>query len=247
MTKNIFRFGFLIALIALTSVGCFKVGEEDPGISLRSRSSRISGEWKMSAGAWTETQFNSKSIVKGILIPTLSQKMREVIFPQVKGEVYTVNYTYDGSKLTASDASGNSEVMDYTSDIVIDKDGSFTRNEYWKRVESGQGWTNTFEHWNTVTGTWYFMEGNKDMEVKDNERVAFQINVDEDKYIYNYSGDISTYTYTDTYEGIANSYIEIFAIAGLANKEMIITLDQKESDEENNYYEVKGTVTFIQE
>lgn len=247
MTKNMFKFGFLILLIAVTSVGCFKVGEEDPGISLRSRSSRISGEWKMSAGTWTETEYNAKGSFKGILIPTLSQKMREVIFPQSKGETFTVNYSYDGAKLTASDASGNTEVMDFTSEIIIDKDGSFTRTEYWKSVEIYGDFTYTYEHWSTYEGTWYFMEGNDDLEVKDNERVAFQISKEYDKYSYNNNGTIEIFEYTDTYEGASNSNVEIFTLSGLANKEMIVTLDQKQTDSDGDFFQIDGSVTYIQE
>lgn len=56
MSKKLYNLAFIaIAIIGLTTVSSCKKGENDPFLSLKSRKSRISGEWKLVEGTSTST------------------------------------------------------------------------------------------------------------------------------------------------------------------------------------------------
>lgn len=204
-----------IALIATIFVGC-KKGENDPFMSLLSRTARITGVWNLTSADYDH-------IYSG-------------------GEVGTFSYSYDGTQMTRT-LDGDGETYDYSEKVTIEKDGTFKvevkeEDLYWSyNYETGEYtsgiWTTTLE------GVWYFLEGNSDLDVKDQERVEFLIEnykeVDPD-------GD----TYEVNYSGKSNSYDQMFLLDKLANKEMVTLYDFEVSEGSDTYRET-GTSTYIRE
>lgn len=100
MKKHILKLSLLsLALVAVgTFAGC-KKGENDPGISLKSRKSRLTGEWKLTKGEAKSTSGGNTTTVT----------FTETSATQVSGGT-TTNFTYS---------------MEYK----FEKDGTYTLNE----------------------------------------------------------------------------------------------------------------------
>lgn len=118
----------LIAAFAMPAFVACKKGKNDPAISLKSRKSRLVGEWKLSEG--------TNTIVDG---------------------ANTVTLNYNGSTVSAS--TGGS--VSYTQTVVVNKDGT------WESTIMQDGDLQVNE------GQWYFMDANKDNDIKSKECVAF--------------------------------------------------------------------------
>ncbi len=90
---------FFALVIAFS--GC-KKGEDDPFLSLRSRTARLAGEWKLSSADLSVTSGSS-----------------------------TYHYVYNGSILTITNTySGHSstDTYSYTESFTIDKDGTYSKS-----------------------------------------------------------------------------------------------------------------------
>jgi hypothetical protein len=99
------RFLIAVLVLALASpifVGC-KKGENDPGISLKSRNSRLIGEWKLVSFEGTYQGVSS-------------------------GTAYTVTYKFDGNNYTES-SNGSSASGTGSFTMEIGKDGVYTYSE----------------------------------------------------------------------------------------------------------------------
>ena len=92
--KN-FKRALLILVVVLMALPACKKGKDDPGISLRSRKARLSGEWKLTAGTTTSTGGSS-----------------------------TTTDVYNGSTCTETQGT-NSVTFAYTEKITFDKKGTF--------------------------------------------------------------------------------------------------------------------------
>jgi hypothetical protein len=127
-TKNNFIYSILIAGIATTTVftGC-KKGENDPFISLKSRTSRLAGEWKVSEGSgenvnngtkttWTQTE-TSKTTVSGSQ-STTDQITAEYTFDKEgtykSKEVRVSKYTVFGTEYTETVTTDEEGVWNFT-------------------------------------------------------------------------------------------------------------------------------------
>ena len=170
MKKNFFRIALLVIVggLVMASSGC-KKGENDPSISLRSRTARLAGEWNLSAKDYKESSVSDNSST-------------------------TETVTYDGSILTTvtvrkyKDWTGkdttvtNTETDSYTEKLTINKDGSFE-----KEIIYGKTKTN-------IEGNWMWMDGNSEQELKNKQAIVLSITkytyVDEDgeTSYYNESG-----------------------------------------------------------
>lgn len=98
MSKKIFYFAFVafaIAGMSTMTTSC-KKGENDPGLSLRSRMARVTGEWKLEEG--TRTSSNTFG-----------------------GATVTSTTTYTNSSYTTS----NGFTSQYTEKLTIEKDGTY--------------------------------------------------------------------------------------------------------------------------
>ena len=85
----------LIAIGGLTTITGCKKGENDPFLSLKSRTARISGEWKLSEGTITETYGGGGAT------------------------------TTDVTTYTSSTVSQGGSTTSYTETMTIEKDGTF--------------------------------------------------------------------------------------------------------------------------
>jgi hypothetical protein len=145
------------ALISVNIESC-KKGDGDPFLSLRSRKSRLTGDWKVSALTSTY-KYNNK----------------------------TYETTFDGLKkkmvLTVKDTLINGSATDfittenYLGEIMIDyhKNGTYNYSETFQDVGTGNAITKDFK------GDWYFMGGNSQNEYKNKELLAMQVT----EYSYN--------------------------------------------------------------
>lgn len=193
--------------------GC-KKGENDPALSLLSRKARLSGSWELSSANYTNNY---------------------------DGDITT--YSYDGTLMTIT-GNGNTDVKNWSEKITINKDGSFTSTE----TRDYQYYDyNDFE-WKTGTyieaieGIWFFVDGNKDLDVKSKERVAFQVQ----KSTTTYPTSNGTETYTNTYSGQSNSQINLILLDELAKKEIIMKYDYSHLNSSTDLYTISGTSTYTQ-
>ncbi len=125
--------------------------------------------------------------------------------------------TYTGA--TVSSSLGGSQ--SYTETVEIIKDGTYKRtviNDGATRVETGQ---------------WYFMEGNKDNDIKSKEVVSFF----ETQIVYTPAGGVAT---TATYTGVTPDYT--WRLDELKNKEIIVLID--ETSNSGTASSTKGTMTY---
>ena len=143
--KTLKRISFL-AIAALFFAPTFqscKKGEEDPGLSLRSRTARLAGEWTVTEMNQTATSENTNSSSGGSLSSGTSVE----------------DYSFDGTALTiySTNTSVNSGLTNTYKDTMvydavsmtytIEKDGTFKSTNDMMATE-----TNTYS-WGTVTYT----------------------------------------------------------------------------------------------
>jgi hypothetical protein len=206
----------VIMMISITFIGC-KKGENDPFLSLLSRTARITGVWNLTSADYDHVYTDN-------------------------GGSETYGYSFDGSQMTRT-LDGDGETYDYSEKVTIDKDGTFKveiseEDLYWsynyvtQEYESGVYKT-------TITGVWYFLDGNKELEIKDKERVEFLVTKLKE---VNPDGETSE---TD-YSGRSNSYDQMFLLDKLANKEMVALFDYTVSEGSDSYQET-GTTTYTRE
>lgn len=105
----------LLGALIVPFTSC-KKGENDPFLSLKSRKSRLVGDWELTSGEVTTTSTGS-------------------------GSTYTTTETYNGSSKVTSSTSGSSSVT-YTETWTFEKDESFsnTVNEDGKSYVSSGFW-----------------------------------------------------------------------------------------------------------
>jgi hypothetical protein len=155
----------VMALVAVTTFTGCKKGEEDPFISLRSRTSRITGEWLVNSFETTENSTNSSSTNNVTSTGSTTQTHK------YDGTTYSVSGSTTNQNTTVNDAPGTGKA---TISYLFEKDGSvkMTRST---EITSEQtvvqqnspstGWTTTTVNTVTTTenmvwtGTWNFLDG----------------------------------------------------------------------------------------
>src|SRR5687768_17542969 len=104
MKKSLFTL-LACMVIAVAFTGCFRKGEDDPFISLRTRNTRLINNWKLTNYSGTVTEDGS----------------------------YTTTYSYANNKLTVATSGGEalpySNTEDYKMELDIKKDGTFNIRE----------------------------------------------------------------------------------------------------------------------
>jgi trimeric autotransporter adhesin len=227
-TKKLFFALAVAALVAPTLESC-KKGEEDPGLSFRSRRNRVAGEWKVikwdevSRGTNNNTNTNSSGTT------TSSSSWSQTI--AFDGANIKVTYTNNSG---VSSVSGTGE-MTYT----FEKDGTFKATSKTKIVsvetDSGSGYsekeTTTTDETVTYTGTWNFMGGVGD-EVSSKEALVMSYTqrdvstTEVSVYEYTITSTGTTYTSTTTttstskYSYASTDVDETWMLKRLANKEI---------------------------
>jgi hypothetical protein len=165
---------FVILFFALIStiIESCKKGDGDPFLSLRSRKSRLTGDWKVSS---------LKSTYK------YSNKTFETTFDGLnKKVVITVKDT-----IISGSATNFITTQSYYGEIVIDyhKNGSYIYTETFQDVGTGNAITKDYK------GDWYFMGGNSQNDYKNKELLAMQVTE------FNYNSYIDD-DYSTIYQGM---------------------------------------------
>jgi hypothetical protein len=165
---------------------------------------------------------------KGENDPTISLKSRkarlcgdwtlkEGSMTETNGGTVTI-YTYNGT--TVSVSTGGS--ANYTEAMTIEKDGTFK----FTRVSNGNTWV--------YEGQWYFMDGNKDKDIKNKEIVAFY----ETSITYTVGGNPPQVA---TYSGVAPDFV--WQLDELKSKEIIVITNTSSTSGGTTDTEV-GTMTY---
>jgi len=152
-----------------------------------------------------------------------------------KGKSYTETYSFDDGTgiMTYSYKTGIIDFDDnytYSRVLTINKDNSFVDIETI---------TNDGVRVTTTEGYWFFAPKNDDLDLKNKERVVFQIT----KITVDNDGDVSF----DEYNGATNSTTNIIDLTKLSNKQITINLDYTRTDEDGLRYSISGSQIFIQE
>ena len=211
--KKLISLTIISAMVLSTFVGC-KKGENDP-FSLLSRTARITGVWNLTAADYNVTDVDD-------------------------GDTDIESYTYNGTQMTMTE-DGNGETYNYSEKITIDKDGTFVTitEEEIDYFDFNTLQTETGIRTETIEGVWYFLDGNKDLEVKNKERVEFlvekfkQVDPDGDTYEYEMAG-------------LSNAFVNIILLDKLANDELVTLFDyiQTFGGDSNSK---AGTMTYSKE
>jgi hypothetical protein len=194
--KKVLSLSMAIVLIAVLFSSC-KKGENDPFLSLKSRTSRLSREWKMSSADMTTTYTTSS------YTSTTTTSFDGTTITQ------TSVYTVGGS------SSSNTTTYTFSNEVEFAKDGTFTETI----IDDGDSETNS--------GIWSWVYGNEDIDLKNKEAIVLTytsgdgytlsgISLDPDviyafeklssselvivhDYSANYDGDVETTTGTMTF------------------------------------------------
>ncbi len=232
----------LTNVLALLSIGVLlapalescKKGEEDPGLSLRSRKGRVAGEWNVSSYDETTTYTQNSSSFIGPSTTSSSSNG-------------TLKVTFDGEKFTTENITNNSSGGSSSIKIVapgefkysFKKDGTFTLTQTKTYEETEKEETNTYALETvtkndvnvTIKGTWNFVLGVNN-DIKNKQFIVFtfleeenktKINK-EDKLTIKSSGQTNTtttiteVTENSTYE--TKEISQTWELIRLANKEI---------------------------
>lgn len=153
----------------------------------------------------------------------------------VTGKNTTETYSFDDATSImaytfSSSIINSNKNYKYSRVLTIKKDGTFTDVE--TKTDNGVKTT-------TKTGYWYFAPAVKDLDIKNKERVVFQIS----RVDINDDGDVSY----DIYDGTSNTYTDIIDLEQLSNKQITITLDYTKTDENGLKSSTSGTEVFTHE
>ncbi|MBN2890370.1 MAG: hypothetical protein JXL97_00755 [Bacteroidales bacterium] len=148
----------------------------------------------------------------------------------------TTVYSYDGdSELMTETFTGNNnsgtETYTYSKILTINKDNSY--NDLETIVNGG---TSTFE----TEGFWYFAPSNDELDVKNKERVVFEIT----KITHTSDNDNNWF---DSYSGATNSRVDVFLLDQLSNKQITVLFDYTATDDDGLVYSISGSAVFSQE
>jgi hypothetical protein len=143
----------VIALLSTISITSCKKGENDPFLSLKSRTSRLTGEWKLTSGTVKETSTSGSSTTTTTTTYTETSK----------------------TEVTTSGSSSQTDVFNYTQDIVFEKTGGYSSIVVETQISSdGSDIPSNYQTTTTdnETGHWAFLGKNKDTDLKKKEAIA---------------------------------------------------------------------------
>jgi hypothetical protein len=214
----------VLALLALAAVApSCKKGDEDPGLSLRSRKGRFAGEWKIDEIKTDETMtsvyvptYNSNAIGYTNTVKTTTT-LTSTDYSQVR------NYTSTQVGSTSSTTTDKGTVTDLT--FTAEKDGTWKSKLSYK-VTSSQTDNNpavVMDYTYTIEreGTWQFLGKNKGLEEKNKESVLLATTKET---VYTKSvgsgSNPTTNENTNTFTYGKNENVEVWHLSMLKNKEM---------------------------
>jgi hypothetical protein len=143
--KTLVKASFIVAVASIVFTGC-KKGENDPFLSLKSRTSRLAQEWKLASADFTETSSSTSGSV----------------------DYYSsTHYTYDGTKMNESSSitvgtntTTSTDSYLYSVEIDLAKEGSFEQ-------------TLTYDGSTSVgSGYWTWIHKIKDQDLSNKEAIV---------------------------------------------------------------------------
>ena len=197
----------VIALLVISAVlpAC-KKGADDPFLSLRSRKSRVAGEWTVS------TLTDSRNSVKSGGSGSSNYNVTEVV--KVDGSSYSDTYTESGSSDTE-----NGTVSTYT--IKFEKDGKWNSIFEYSVVTTNPSITHTVTTRTESSGTWNFLGKIGDAKNKENISVSTIsekiTSTTQDTFT---PGSTLTDVNVTTKTYAENENVEIWKLTELKNKEL---------------------------
>ncbi len=213
----------IIALLIVSSFTACKKGDNDP-FSLRSRKARLTGVWVLKNVDLKETEVND-------------------------GNTNITAYAYDGTIMTVTE-NGESGSYSYSETIEIKKDGTFVANSSEsKQILNQTGETTTWTTKVKNSGVWNFLYGNKELGVKNKERVQFIM--EKSTITFNF-GEGNVNVIENTFEGEFSqaflfgpfeNNIGTGLLDRLSNKELVFNLDNTTAMGED-YIKITGTKTY---
>jgi hypothetical protein len=246
-TKKLIIALSVAALVAPTLESC-KKGENDPGLSLRSRKGRVAGEWKVSKmdykASSTGSSVETYTPISGpATVTNTSYTQDETISFDGTNFKHTEKYSNTNNNVTTtSDTTytGTGEIK-----FTFEKDGTFTKSETRKYTRTNvttpftgatQTVTWTQETTETTTGTWNFTAGiGKENKNKDGLVLTFvsteiktTTNNKSDFTFNNTTTTTTTVTNrTDKVTYDTNEIHENWYLDRLANKEIVAKVSGK--------------------
>ena len=144
MKNKALKLGIILFVGIITFSGCTKKGEDDPFLSLRTRTARLTGEWNV-------VTYDSKSLGGST-----------TIIEKIDGSSYTETYITNGQ--------GRTYIGTATHTITIEKDGTYENIFNSTSTADGRTYIDNYKE----KGVWYWAEGNKELKTKSKELVVFQ-------------------------------------------------------------------------
>ncbi|MFN4235607.1 MAG: hypothetical protein ACK4IK_12460 [Bacteroidia bacterium] len=248
-TKKVMIALAVAALVAPTLESC-KKGENDPGLSLRSRKGRVAGEWTVKSWEYkststsntTETQTTSPSSLSDGTDTYSSNNTETVSFDGTNFK-HSETWSYTNNNVTTTNDTtytGTGEIK-YT----FEKDGTFsmTHNAKYTRIVTTTPYTGAtqvqtwnFDYTTTRTGTWNFTSG-IGKETKNKDGLVLTYVTEEQKNTVNYKSDFTFNNTTTTTTTVTtsnnkstfdtNEIHENWYLDRLANKEMVAKVSGK--------------------
>jgi hypothetical protein len=150
----------------------------------------------------------------------------------VAGKNTTTTYQFDAKTgIMTQTFSGGS--FSYSNNYTYSRTLTINKDYTYKDVEVQNG-----NYTVTTEGYWFFAPKNKDIDVRNKERVVFQ----KTKVTVDNKGNVSY----NTYAGTSNSQTDIIDLKELRNKKITINLDYTHSDDDGLVSTITGTETFEQ-
>jgi hypothetical protein len=221
--KNISKSLLAVAVIASAFVASCKKGEEDPTISLRSRKSRVAGEWKVASSEVTTTNSGTSG----------NQPYTSTNTEKFDGTNYSASNSWtQGSTTSSSTTTGTIATNTYT----FEKDGTWKSSQDYTTTETetdvwGDKTVTTTHYVYTTSGVWNFLGKIQD-DTKNKEEMSVSTlsrnnNVTETT-VYTPNGSTTSTETKDadnnTFTYAVNEVVEIWRILELKNKEMEVTM-----------------------
>lgn len=250
-TKKVIIALAVATLVAPTLESC-KKGENDPGLSLRSRKARVAGEWTVSKYDYKESR--TGSMTQTFSSPSVTYTSSYIINETVTFDGTNFNHIEKSSNTYNNVTTSYDTTYSGTGEIkyTFEKDGTFTKTMTSKYTRTrvttpytGATQTNTWtqETTTTTTGTWNFTAGiGKDSKNKDG--LVFTFVSTETKTTINDKTDVTfnsttttTTTVTTSTDKItydSNEINENWYLDRLANKEMVAKVTGKTTETNNS-------------
>lgn len=200
---------FVVSAILAGGYSC-KKGEEDPGISFRSRKARLAGDWIVSTMEKSTTTKDSD----------LDGTKQTAI--TIDGESYTKSETPFGDNPETEVTTGTVSEYSYT----FSKEGEYsyisdiTIKEDKEEIFSGDEYSVTTQTIVSVEGSWSFLNSSSD-DYKNKERLVLNVLSKEVKVKTTDSRDNNTETDIQTYTYSMGEQPTVWHLTKLHNKEII--------------------------